>query len=680
MADDTKNLKITEEVNRQFEEYNPGSKEREVLSAVLIKFRSSSDERNRSFAHFDGDDLIHFIEDSVKRFTTNIDIREGTEDWQSIMHDPFTRNKVLATLGKVVQVLPIAEARGRGDEDVRRGQIASNLYEYSEDVDDYDKFLIKVLLEAIIKGTAVAYEGHEKKEQAIRNIVGNGEKVRIKKDTKKTNRLYGELVRLEDFYPSSVGIDDIDNMPYCFWRIVLPYQQFLQDFASFSKSADVSPFQTFSETSDDRPEYLDYIGRPIIDGQVEIIRYYNRDTDEYIVLANGVWLNPLTIGDGMEISPLPFNHKELPFWSIKFEMFEGSFFYGKSLPDKLKSMQDVLNVLNNMLLDQSFLTVFKPVLTTGFDSIEDDYLRPGRRIPVDTQGLPLKDAYQVLDVGTPSGWHQYIMEHQRKIMEEASLDQVSQGVAGVGDRTTAREIGVAAEGVSSMIGLFGRQIKSGIKRKASLRIKNILQFWTDEDSPMVEKILGQGGIQKTKKAFNVFKFDNAVMTDGKRGVKVIEMFSKSSDMPTKMEQKVRAEIFKLETGKEVEIIAVPAEYIREIDFDIKLIANPKSEMTKDSEKAMQLEKVRVYLSFFPELVDKPELAAQTAEKMGDDPTKIFKESMFPGLVDEGAAKSQFDNGMSTQPEGNMSNNAVRGLRGGEQGSNELQNLQNQLTG
>lgn len=672
MTSDTKNVSILKETDREIKATIPSKTEQEVIAAMFLKFRHASNERNMNFENFDGLHLIDYIDDSVRRYTTNVDFREDIEDWQARVHDPFTRNKVTAVLGKVVQVLPIAELIGRGDEDIRKGQILTNLYEYSEEVDDYEELMVNVLQEAIVKGTAIGYEGHEKKELAIRDIVGEGDDIRIREGKKRINRLYGDIVRLEDFYPSSVGIRRIKDMPYCFWRNVIPYQQFLQDFATFERALLVSP--AASREGEETPAYMDYVSDDVGEGLVEIIRYYNRDVDEYIVSANGIWLNPIMLKGKAVISPLPFKHKELPFWDVRFENFDAHFFYGKSLPDKLKSMQDVLNVLTNMLLDQSFLTVFKPILTNGFDSIEDDYMRPGRRTPVDTQGLPIRDAFMQLDLGTPTGWHQYILEYTRKIMEEASVDQVSQGIAGGGDRTTAQEIRVAAEGVASMLGLFGRLVKYGIKRKAILRTKNILQFWTDKNNPIIERVLGEGGSEEFSKAFNVFRIGSATMTNGKRGQKIIELYGDRKEMPTRTQLKAREEIFKLETGKNIEIVALNADYIQNFEFDIKLIPNQKNENTRDAEQMKQLEKVRVYLSFFPEMVDKLELLAQTAEKLGDDPTKIIKENLLPGLADEGAMNSMVDKGMSTLPQGNMANNAARGMRGGEQMSNDLQSV------
>jgi len=685
---DTKNVTIDKEYDQEKPPaYVPSDYEKLVVDSTFRKFRASATHRDMGWENFDGLSLVEYINESVRRCITNVDMRDGIEDWQSRVNDKFTQNKVLAVLSKVVQVLPIAEFQGRGDEDYRKGQILNDLYQYSEDIDDYEKFMIGLLLEAIMKGTAIAYEGHERKTQKIRNVKGAGDNITVTEGERKTNRLYATIVPLEDFYPSHVGVSDIKSMPYCFWRTVIPYQQFLQDFAAFSQASSVQPKSSFQGEPDERPYYLDYISDDVEQGSVEIVRYYNKDTDEYIMLANGVWLNPLMNTTQWVISPLPFNHKELPFWDVRFEIFV-NFFYGRSLPDKLKSMQDVLNVLTNMLLDQSFLTIFPPILTSGFDSVEDDYLRPGRRTPIDTQGVPLKDQYMKLDLGVPQGWHQFILQYTRRVMEESSIDQVNQGVAGVGGRTTAQEIRVASEGVASIIGLFGRLIKYGLKRKALLRGKNILQFWTDPKFPVIEQVLGEGGTKEMSKAFNVFKIDNTVLTSGKRGMKIIEMFADKKSRPTKAQAQIRAAIANTERNGNIEVMAVLPEYIRDFDFDIKIAVNAKSEETKEMQKALQLEKLRVYMSFFPNEVDKTELLAQTAEKMGDDPTKIISSQILEQLAMtedemkqmEAAQNGSKDNGMSTTPQGTPANQAMQMALNKHNMMQDQSMLQNQMVG
>lgn len=634
----------------------PSEKEVGVVGNVFMKFRNSADDRNRNFEYFDGINLLDYIDDSVRRFNTNIDEREFIEDWQARINDPFTRNKVLAVLGKVNSVLPIASFRGRGDEDSRKGILLTNLYEYAEDVEDYEELMMQILLESIVKGTAIGYEGVIRKERKLRNVKGAGDSMRVTEDREITTRLTGTLVPLEEFYPSSVGVRAIKMMPYCFRRFVTPFSSFLQDWSMFKKSVYVQPKRRHAQ-DEERPYYLDYISNEVQEGDVEVIQYYDKDNDQYVILANGIWLNPITNnGDKEFVSPLPFNHKELPFWEIKFDFF-GDFFYGKSLPDRLKSMQDVLNVLTNMLLDQSFLTIFPPLLTNGYDSIEEDYLRPGRRTPIDTQGLPISEAFQKLDLGAPSGWHQYILDYTRKIMEESSIDSVSSGQAGVGGRTTAEEIRTASDGVASVLGIFGRSINYGIKRKALLKAANILQFWTDPKTPMIRKILGEGGVQDFNKVFNTFTIDGTVLTDGKRGTKIIEMYADKTQMPTRGDLKARSMIAEADAGHKIEIVALPGQYIRDFMYDVSLVSNPKKEMSQDIDKALQLEKVRVYLSFFPNIVDINELAAETAVLMGDDPTKILLPNAFQQQPTDGGNETA--QGTPTNPTQNVAGNSVK---------------------
>lgn len=656
--------------------YIPSEKEKEVVDSVVKKFRMSSDDRDRNFEYFDGRNIYSFIDDSVRRYLTNIDERDGLEDWQARVNDKFTRNKVVAVLGRLVSVLPIAQFSGRGDEDVRKGNLLTNLYEYSEDVDNYERMMIRLLLEAIVKGTAVGYEGVSIKKRKLRNVKGVEDSIKITQDEETETSLPGILVPLEEFYPSSVSLESIEKMPFCFWRKVEPYSVFISKWGNYDKSRFVQAKRR-PANEEERPYYLDFVSVDVQEGEVEIIRYYDKENDHYVILANGVWLNPIkTKEENEEVSPLPWNHKQLPFWDMKFEIM-GDFFYGNSLPNLLKPMQDVLNVLTNMLLDQSFLTIFPPLLTNGYDSIEDDYLRPGRRTPIDTQGLPISQAMMKLDLGTPSGWHQYILEYTRKIMEESSIDRVSAGAAGVGGRTTAQEIRVAAEGVAAVLGVFGRLVNHGIKRKAFLRGSNILQYWTDPKSPMLRRINGEDGTEEFGKVFNTFKLNNAVLTEGKRGTKIVELYSNKNDLPTKRELQARALVAETDSGTKTEIVALPGEYLRNFLFDIKLVSNPKSEKSKELERALQLEKVRVYMSFFPNIVNVQELAAETAEKMGDDPTKILNPDVFQPPTDPGR---ETDNGVSTTPTENNANNLARSARGGEQGGADLAALQQNLLG
>ena len=120
-------FELISSVNEKAAYFNPSEKEKNLVSEVFHKFTTSKDNRDRSFAFFDGFNLIEYIEDSVKRFYTNIDEREGLEDWQARVHDPVTRNKVMTVLGKAVANLPVPVFTAEGDEDIRKASLLNSL-------------------------------------------------------------------------------------------------------------------------------------------------------------------------------------------------------------------------------------------------------------------------------------------------------------------------------------------------------------------------------------------------------------------------------------------------------------------------------------------------------------------------------------------------------------------------
>src|SRR6056297_1502641 len=189
----------------------PSDKEMKVLNDTVQLFRRTQQDRDRAFSYFDGMTLIEYIEDSVERFNTNLYLREGMEDWQSGFNDGFTRNKVLSMTGKIAEQLPIASAMPRGDEDTLRAQIITNLYHYTEELDEYEKFMSMFILEVLVKGTAIGYEDIEYTKKKIRDVKGIGDNMSVSESNVKTTRFYAEIVPLEEYYPASVGIMGAKN-------------------------------------------------------------------------------------------------------------------------------------------------------------------------------------------------------------------------------------------------------------------------------------------------------------------------------------------------------------------------------------------------------------------------------------------------------------------------------------
>lgn len=638
---------VKEQKPRRFR--RPEKAEEDVVLRAYELFRDTANMRNQSYAYFDNRSIIDYIDDSVRRFSTNVDYRDGIEDWQAAVFDPFTRNKVMAILSKVSQNMPGVEFVGVGDEDYRRSTIIHDLYEHADTADDTEQLMFNCLLEAAVKGTVIGYEGYEERTRVVKDAkkYDGASELTVTEGKSVRRRLVGSIIPLEDFYPCSPGIQKITDMPYCFWRTVLTMAEFEMQFGSYKRVRDkeVEGFVNVSDKDAERPYYYDYMYAAIPQDHVEVIRYYNQDKDEFIVIANGTWLNAL---DGWVIMPIPFAHKQLPFWKAMYEPHGSDFFWGKSLPDKLKSMQDVINVLHNMMLDQSFLSIFPPLLTDANDDIDDDVLRPGRRIPVSNP-----NNFKELHISSPSGFHQYIMEYTKRVLEETSVDAVNQGIAGSADRVTATEVERAAQAVQALIGLFGKFVTWGVKDKARLRVKNILQFYT---KPLIEQAWGEGSTEEFNKAFNTIKVEDSVLSSGRRGMKIIEMYQSRDQMPDRGSLRADAAVIEAQTGKKVEKVAISPEYIRNFEFDVKIVPNPKTEMSAAMNRALVLEKAKVYMTLFPDIVDKEQVALEIAEAYGDRPERIFRRELFEPK--EAQPQQQEQGAPSTGLTENMRNKAM----------------------
>src|SRR3990167_9649636 len=94
------NGKVTDKKPFVYPEIPATATHKEIVKRVFESFRDAQQNRDQKLNFFDGDNLIDYINDSVIRFITNYDERDGLEDWQAKVNMPLTRNKIIAILGR----------------------------------------------------------------------------------------------------------------------------------------------------------------------------------------------------------------------------------------------------------------------------------------------------------------------------------------------------------------------------------------------------------------------------------------------------------------------------------------------------------------------------------------------------------------------------------------------------
>jgi len=175
------------------------------------------------------------------------------------------------------------------------------------------------------------------------------------------------------------------------------------------------------------------------DPQVELVHFYEKTTDTYLIVANGVLL---TEPD----NPIMFDHKDYPFSVMRYETMAPDFFYGKSLPQKIVSPQDVYNELTNVMLDRARMSSMPALVTSLTSEIEEDEV----------------GSFQIIQTADPNG----LRELNFSANQPGDI-QIAEGLRGAIDRSTVD---------SSVSGEVSGETATAILQARSANIQNLGLF------------------------------------------------------------------------------------------------------------------------------------------------------------------------------------------------------------
>lgn len=461
--------------------YSPSEKETAVINRVFARFKRMQEERDKKRREFDGVNLRTYVNNSVDAYNGIVsdELKETKEDWQSILWDHKTRGKVKTTIAMIVGMRPFMSVTGKNRES---HEYASDMFEVYEDSWKNENGAYKLYqqaLDACIKGTVIVEEVYQEEKVKRKEIISiDQETGKVKfKEKEVIKGGYGcvkaNIVPILDFYPNENSAEIEHDC-----AVVKLYTEaaFKNKYGKYPNAKHVKPgtFVTGNGTNDmlyksisDRKETL-----------IEVVRYYNEDVDEFVILANGFWINPQ---DGDACSPLPFDHKRLPFAKTVFELADVDCFYGKSLPDLMHGEQDADNALQRLMLDQEILKGNRPILLGMGIDIESFQLYPGKPIKMTGDVNQMKE--MDLQGASQSGF-EFLRLLKSNSDINTSIDPTAQGVHS--GRKTARETVILDENSKRNSGPFQLHIYKLLFDRAKLRVENIKQFYT---SPLQYSVL-----------------------------------------------------------------------------------------------------------------------------------------------------------------------------------------------
>jgi hypothetical protein len=451
--------------------FNPSQEEKDAVKRVTQRFLDMKTERDRARREFDNRTITQYVKDCSDSYNGVVsdELKATKEDWQSLAWDHKTRGKVKAIVAMVVGARPFISILGKSRKSDGYAKDVLDIYEdtWKQEQGSYKLFL--QALSATIKGTVIVEEMYNEqkiKRKEIDSInqetgaISFNEKEVIKGGVGKCE---SKIVPLLDFYPNENSAEIEHD---CCVVKKFTQKAFMNRFGKYP-NAEVVKAGTFIFDMGSG----DYRSQATNQSElIEVVRYYNEDFDEFIIIADGIWINKQ---EGNKIAPIPFDHHKLPFAKGVFELADEECFYGKSLPDLMRGEQDPSNALLRLMIDQGILSINKPVIIGGGVEIDSYQLYPGA---VKTFSGNV-DQIKELDISGPDQSAFQLLQLLRTNSDiNTSIDPTAQGVHS--GRKTARETVILDENSKRNSGPFQLHIYKLLWDRAVLRVENIKQFYT----------------------------------------------------------------------------------------------------------------------------------------------------------------------------------------------------------
>jgi len=465
--------------------FNPSSKEVETVQRVKTRFFAMKQERDKVRHEFDGRTLKQYVEDSSDAYNGIVseEVKATKDDWQSLIWDHKTRGKVKTIVSMIIGSRPFISLVGTNREHDAFAREMLDTYEDSLKKEQGSYKLFLQALSATIKGTVIVEEMYVEEKVKRKEIISvdheTGQVKYREVDAIKggVGRVECDIVPILDFYPNETSAEIEHD---CI--VVKSYSKkaFMNKYGKYPNAEFVNRGNVYFDFNDEK-----YKEQPISKSDlVEVLSYYNEDWDEHIIIANNIWLNKQ---DADGTSPLPFDHKRLPFTKTVFELADEKAFYGKSLPDLMRGEQDPTNALERLQVDREILSLNRGFILGAGVEIDSYELYPGvvRKLTGGNPNIPINQQVLEQEIGgaNQSGF-QLLQLLRNNSDTNTSIDATAQGVHS--GRKTARETVILDENSKRNSGPFQIHVYKLLFDRATLRISNIKQFYT---APLQQRFL-----------------------------------------------------------------------------------------------------------------------------------------------------------------------------------------------
>lgn len=592
---------------------HPSDEELEEVSDTYRKFYKWRDERSGTFRQFQGKDFEGMLAASRNIFWNST--KTPSEDLQGLGLDfsiPFVRKEVKDFIGKLT-TLSIKPRLSGDDLDVYGVKVLQAIYDKwrMHSNDRVEKFW--ELLYGIVNGTVckfIGYNDAHMKRRYLREYDMKSNEYRIEeKDSPYWNDVWGEIVPIEDIYLPKIYERNIRKQGELIWKTQIGWKDFKREFGMYDNAEYVYPGNRLSDDS----LYFKLLGGSGVTttDKVEVLKRYDEIKDKFIITANGVWLNPMGKKGKEKSSPLPFNHKHLPFvWGI-LDPIDEKLAYGMPAPFNSRDTHKLLNTTMTMLLEHELRFIDRPFLTSDIEA--PDLIFGDKKV------IPVNDvnAYKEIEMGPVGQEYFATMNTLQGILTSQSQGGMQMNPSR--QPRSAREEQFIAQQQQVFLANTILMYYDMLRQEIELVLKTAIQFYPMDKYRVHSKNL--------VRAINV---PNTALTAGGMGTIEVRLVKKKATPVELLMEAIQKSIL---NGRQTEIIEAPIEAFEELEFDISRI-ELEQEKTTEIEQAAFVEKILMPMTnVFMQmgLVDPQKLMLRYLEKMKEHPADYVPDKVLPQM-------------------------------------------------
>ncbi len=393
--------------------------------------------------------------------------------WRSNAVRPVVRNKAISIAAHATARLIFPKIFAFSQDSKRQAEAAQVIEDLMEWACEESGYAYTALQRVIASMYAPASIGYTEYGEVYRTVKtekdSEGKWIEKRVRDEAYPCFYDAVVPVDQLYIENFYENDLQKQGWLIWRKVYSFSIAQEKYGTADNFKFVRPgVQTIYDDAN-RGFYYVYDNN-MRQEDVEEIVYWNKTLDVKITMINGVLISDFD-------QPNPRNDKMYPFDKFGYELINTKCFYYKSLAFKLMHDSEILNTLYQMVIDGTYLNIFKPMVNVGGEMIASDVIVPGA---VTTLSDPNADL-RAINLGSDLKSGLEMLQTVENSINESSQEPQLQG-ADAGGSQTAYEISRLEQNANTVLGLFVQMIAEHVKNFGKLRLGDILQYLTLADA------------------------------------------------------------------------------------------------------------------------------------------------------------------------------------------------------